>query len=193
MKKKVLYIAAILICLSIITSGTLAYFTTSDTARNVITSDGVNIAVEEWQETAGGLVPYPKDAPIVVMPSVTVSKIVTVRNIEAESFIRARLAVTVMDADNNMMPLTDAQRDAVIRLATNSEDWTLKDGWWYYGKAAATGEVTAPLMTAVEFDGPNMTNEYQGCTAIIDVTTQAVQSANNGSFALDALGWPEAE
>lgn len=193
MKKKILYIAAILICLSIITSGTLAYYTASDTARNVITSGGVDIAIEEWQQTDGGLVPYPKDKPIHVMPSVTVSKIVTVRNNDAESFIRAKLTVTVLDADGEVMELTDAQRNAVIHLTINSEDWTQKDGWWYYIEAIDTGDVTEPLLTAVSFDGPNMTNEYQNCTIEIDVNAQAVQRANNSDYVLDALGWPESE
>ena len=193
MKKKILYIAAILICLSIITSGTLAYYTASDTARNVITSGGVDIAIEEWQQTDGGLVPYPKDTPIHVMPSVTVSKLVTVRNHDAESFIRAKLTVTVLDADGKVMELTDAQRNAVIHLTMNSEDWTEKDGWWYYTEAVDTGTVTEPLLTAVSFDGPNMTNEFQNCTVQIDVNAQAVQRANNSDNVLDALGWPESE
>lgn len=193
MKKKVLYIAAVAICLSLITSGTLAYFTTEDTARNVITSGGVDIAIEEWQQTTSGLVPYPKDEPIVVMPTATVSKIVAVRNNDAESFIRARLTVTVLDPDGKVMALTDSQRDAVIHLALNDQDWTQKDGWWYYGEAVDTGEVTEPLMTGVSFDGPNMTNEYQNCTITIDVIAQAVQRANNSDDVLEALGWPEAE
>lgn len=193
MKKKILYIAAILLCLSIITSGTLAYYTASDTARNVITSGGVDIAIEEWQQTGAGLVPYPKDKPIHVMPSVTVSKIITVRNHDAESFIRVKLTVTVLDADGEVMELTDTQRNAVIHLTMNSEGWTEKDGWWYYTDAVDTGDVTEPLLTAVSFDGPNMTNEYQNCTVQIDVNAQAVQFANNSGNVLDALGWPESE
>ena len=40
MKKKSFYIALILICLSLVTTGTWAYFTTSDAVRNVITAGG---------------------------------------------------------------------------------------------------------------------------------------------------------
>lgn len=193
MKKKILLLAAVILLLSIITSGTLAYYTASDTARNVITSGGVDIAIEEWQQTDGGLMPYPKDKPIHVMPSVTVSKVVTVRNNDAESFLRVKLTVTVLDADGEVMELTDTQRNAVIHLTMNNEDWTEKDGWWYYTDAVDTGDVTEPLLTAVSFDGPNMTNEYQNCTVQIDVNAQAVQCANNSGNVLDALGWPESE
>lgn len=193
MKKRICAFAVVVICLSILASTTIAYFTDTATARNVITSGGVDIAIEEWQRTDGGLVPYPKDTTIHIMPSVTVSKIVTVRNYDAESFIRAKLTVTVLAADGEEMELTDAQRKAAIHLALNSEDWIEKDDWWYYKVAVDTGDVTEPLLTAVSFDGPNMTNEYQNCTIEIDVNAQAVQCANNNDYVLDALGWPESE
>ena len=68
MKKKLLYIAAIVICLSLITGGTYAYFTASDTARNVITSGGIEVKVVEQQLVNGTLQPYPSQ-PIPVMPA----------------------------------------------------------------------------------------------------------------------------
>ena len=37
-----------------------------------------------------------------------------------------------------------------------------------------------------------MGNEYQNSTAAIDVKADAVQTANNGETALDAVGWPAA-
>ena len=91
------------------------------------------------------------------------------------------------------MDIDAEEMEKIIHLIMNTQDWTEKDGWWYYGAAVNTNEATLPLMTAVEFDGPNMTNEYQNCTVLIDVTAQAVQTANNGTSAIDALGWPEAE
>ena len=47
MKKKILLAAAVMICLAVGASGTLAYFTSENTAHNVITSGGVNIEVVE--------------------------------------------------------------------------------------------------------------------------------------------------
>lgn len=192
MKKKILLIAVVALILSILTGGTLAYFTAEDTARNVITSGGVDIAIEEWQETPDGLVPYPGE-PIAVMPATSVSKIVTVRNRDARSFIRAKLELTVKDVEGKVMEIPAETLEKIIHLSMNTQDWTEKDGWWYCTGAVGTGEATKPLMTAVSFDGPNMTNEYQGCTVTVDVTAQAVQAANNGTSALEALGWPEAE
>lgn len=192
MKKRILALAVVMICLSILASTTLAYFTDTGTARNVITSDGIDIAIEEWQETSAGLIPYPSQ-PIMVMPGVSVSKIVTVCNQDAQSFVRARLALTLKDAAGNEMEIPSETMKKIIKLAMNAQDWTEKDGWWYYGSAVNTGEATKPLMTGVSFDGINMTNEYQKCTLEIHVYAQAVQAANNGSNALEAAGWPEEE
>ncbi len=192
MKKRIFALAVVLICLSILASTTLAYFTDTGTARNVITSDGIDIAIEEWQETPAGLIPYPSQA-ITVMPGISVSKIVTVRNQDARGFIRASLELTLKDATGKEMDIAAETMDKIIHLAMNTQDWTEKDGWWYYGSAVNTGEVTQPLMTAVEFDGPNMTNEFQNCTLEIHVYAQAVQAANNGNTVMEAAGWPEEE
>ena len=193
MKKRIFTFAVVVICISILASTTLAYFTDTDTARNVITSGGVDIAIEEWQQTDSGLVSYPKDKPIAVMPATTVSKIVTVKNHDAQSFIRVKLGLTIKDSTGKEMSLSAAELEKIIHLIMNTQDWTEKDGWWYYGAAVNTNEATLPLMTAVEFDGPNMTNEYQRSTLKIHVIAQAVQTANNGTTALEALGWSEAE
>ena len=56
MKKKILYIAAIVICLSIMTGSTLAYYTKTDTARNVITSDGLSVELLQQKLVNGELI-----------------------------------------------------------------------------------------------------------------------------------------
>ena len=192
MKNRIFAFAVMMTCLSILASTTLAYFTDTATARNVITSGGMDIAIEEWQEISEGLIPYPSQ-PIAVMPATNVSKIVTVRNHDAQSFIRVKLELTLTDSASKEMEIAAETMEEIIHLAMNTTDWTKKDGWWYYGSAVDTNEAAKPLMTGVSFDGSNMTNEYQSCTLTIDVYAQAVQTANNSTSPLDALGWPEAE
>ena len=192
MKKKILSVAAIAICLAVLASGTLAYFTAEDQVHNVITSSAVDIAIEEWKDEVGGT-PYPNE-PIQVMPGTTVSKIVTVKNIEAKSYIRANFEIIITDANGNKMDISPETLASIVTVAVNGEHWQQKTGemnWWYYNDAVATGVVTEPLFTEVVFDGPNMTNEYQNCTVEINVYAQAVQTANNGDSALEAAGWPE--
>ena len=189
MKKKILYIAAIVICLSLITGGTYAYFTASDTARNVITTSGVEINVVEQQLINGTLQPYPSQ-PIPVMPATTVSKIVSAQSIEQAAWVRMNYTLTVYDADGKEMEIPADELAKVIVIDPNTADWTQKDGWWYYNTAIASGETTKPLFEEVEFSGPYMDNKWQLCTVVIDVTAQAVQKANNGMTVWEALGWP---
>lgn len=190
MKKKVFAIAVIVLALSVLAAGTLAYFTDEAEVHNVITSGAVTIQVEEWQDTEDGRVPYPDD-PVEIMPGTDLSKIVTVKNLEAQSWIRAKITVVITDADGDEMNLTAAQLDAIMDIDLNTEDWTEgEDGWYYYNAPLGMDEATAPLFESVHFSGPNMTNEYQNCTVEVIVDAQATQTANNGSSALEAKGWP---
>ena len=186
MMKKILLLAAVAICISILASGTLAYFTAEDKAHNVITTNAVDIQIEEWQNEVGK--PYPDEA-ISVTPGVTVSKIATVKNLEAPSYIRAKFEVVITRADGSVMELSPETLASIISLTMNGEEWLRKDGddeWWYYNAPVQTGESTEAFFTEVVFDGANMTNEYQNCTVEIIVKAQAVQTANNGSSALEA-------
>lgn len=195
MKKRILATAIVLICFSILASGSLAFYTASDTARNVITSDGVDIRVEEWQRTLDGVIPYPTETPIEVMPGVTVSKIATVKNNDAVVYIRARFTVVVTQKDGTVIELEPQALNDIISVNVNEENWLRKDGdgqWWYYNDSVETGASTEAFFTEVVFDGPNMTNEYQNCKVEILVTAQAVQKANNGNNVMEAAGWPEA-
>lgn len=190
MKKKFLLLAMVAICAAILAPGTLAYFTAEDEVHNVITTNSVDIKIEEWQNEVGN--PYP-DEPISVMPGVTVSKIATVRNMEAEAYIRAKFEIVITKADGSVMELSPETLASIITLTMNGEDWLHKDddgGWWYYNAPVATGASTEAFFTEVVFDGSNMTNEYQNCKVEINVVAQAVQTANNGSTVMEAAGWP---
>ncbi len=190
MKKKMISIAAIVICLSILTSGTLAYRTVADTARNVITSNGIDVELVEQQLVGDTLVAYP-NTEIPVMPTTEVSKIVSAKNNEAPAWIRMKYTMTVTDADNKILDISQEDLAKVILINTNDENWTEKDGWFYYNTAVNKDETTKPLFTEVTFSGPNMDNTYQQTTVKINVVVQAVQKANNGTTVLDATGWPE--
>lgn len=193
MKKKILLLSMVTLCVAIIASGTLAYFTSEDEAHSVITTNAVNIQIEEWQETAEGLVPYPKDNPIAIMPGATVSKITTVKNVEAEAYIRAKFEILITGTDGGIMEINPETLSEIITLTMNEDSWVRKDGdseWWYYNAPVEEDASTEAFFTEVVFDGTNMTNEYQNCTVEIAVKAQGVQTANNGSNVMEAAGWP---
>ena len=183
MKKKILLVTAVVICLAIAATGTLAYFTAEDMAHNVITSGGVEIAVQEWADEN-------KQTPFEnlegIMPGMTVTKIAEIKNTGAsDAWVRVKVEKSIK-LKGKGTPDT-----GLVELALNTADWTEKDGYYYYKEALKPGEVTAPIFTAVTFKA-DMGNEYQNATATVDVSAQAVQTANNGTSALTASGWPAA-
>ena len=184
MKKRLVIVALLVIGIAILSAGTIAYFTSQDTAHNVITSGGVDIELKEWADEAKQT-PFEDVAGI--MPGVTVTKIAEIKNTGAsEAWVRVLITKDIQLAgDGEVDP-------GLIKLGLNTKDWTLgTDGYYYYNKALKPGETTAPILSSVTFE-PTMGNEYQNAAATVDISAQAVQTANNGTSALTASGWPAA-
>ena len=121
------------------------------------------------------------------MPGVTVTKIAEIKNTGAsEAWVRVLITKDIQLAG-------DGEVDPdLIKLGLNTTDWKLgTDGYYYYNKALKPGETTAPILSSVTFE-PTMGNEYQNAAATVDISAQAVQTANNGTSALTASGWPAA-
>ena len=203
MKKKLLALAVLMICASLISLGTLAYFNAEDTAHNVITTSGVEIDLQEWKELPSAEKPQgvPFEDLKGVMPGETVSKIVTVKNNGGAAYVRVWVSTAISEPGDPItnptiknLPLTmevEGETVELIEINYNTEKWTQgEDGYWYYNRAVKTGETTEPLFTTVEFH-KLMGNAYQNSVTRVDVSAQAVQAANNGSSAMDAAGWPE--
>jgi predicted ribosomally synthesized peptide with SipW-like signal peptide len=188
--KKILYVAALVICLSIITGGTLAYFTAEDTARNVITTGSVSVSVVQQQMVGDALQPS-SNRPIPVMPDTTVSRVVSVQSTKQTAWVRLQYEIKLYDATGAEKVLTDEELSQIIVIAPDDTNWTLADGWWYYTDAIGFGEIAQPLFDSIGFTA-QMGNDYQGCSMVLQITAQAVQQANNGTTVLEAAGWPEA-
>lgn len=185
MKKRIFAFAIVVICLAIAAYGTSAYFTYEETATNVITSGSIKVELQEWSDTGNGLVPFEDTDG--VMPGMEVSKIVQVKNVGGQAaWIRVSVDKTIQLAEG-----VDGDVDlSLISYDLNTDFWTEKDGFYYYNTILQPNEVTEPLFTKVIFSA-TMSNMYQNSKAVIDVTAQATQVANNGTSALDAAGWPE--
>lgn len=182
MKRKLLILSVLALCIATLAAGTLAYFTSEGKAHNVITTGSVEITVQEWADED-------KQTPFEdlegVMPGVTVTKIAEIKNTGAsDAWVRVKVEKSIK-LQGEGTPDT-----ALVELNLNLTDWTLgEDGYLYYNKALKPSEVTEPLFTAVTFN-VTMGNEYQNATATVDVFAQAVQTANNGDTVMDAKGWP---
>ena len=181
-KGKVLTLALILALVGIIVSGTVAYYTNSETAHNIITTGGVDIELvetnaegEPWETVTG------------VLPGMEIDKRVSVEAADdcAEAWVRVKVSVEVLDKEGNPLP-----NEGVVVNYLTEHGWTEKEGYWYYKNPVKTGEATETLFDTVTF-GENLDNRYQKAKATVTVKAQAVQSKNNGTSALEAAGWPE--
>lgn len=190
MKKKLFYLAVIIIILSLIGGGTMAYFTASGTARNVIVTGSIKVEVVEKQLVNGKEENYP-GGEIQIMPGSSVSKIVSARSLEQPAWVRMGYSMAVYDNEGKLLDIPADELAKAIIIKPVSSLWTEKGGWWYYEKAIGSGESTEPLFRSVDFSGPDMGNEYQNCTLVINVVAEAIQQANNGSTVMEATGWSD--
>ena len=185
-KRLVVAVAAVAACVALTAGGTLAYFSASERAHNVITSGGVGIELLEWGDL-DRTVPFEKVEGVV--PGDEVVKVVEVRNDgQAPAWVRVKADVAVELAEGAAAPEGDLAQ--VVSIDYDAESWTLEDGWWHYSSILEAGETTVPLFRHVAFAGAGMGNPYQGCEVTVSVSAQAVQSDNNGESALEAAGWP---
>ena len=190
MKKRILYISAVLICLALIAGGSYANLVKKAVARNVITSSGVTVEVIQQQSTNGIVSDYTGQA-VPIMPGNTVSRIASARCVEEPAWVRMNFAVEVYDAEGKKLDISASELDRVVLVDADDTAWTLKDGWWYYNEALETGDITTPLFETITFSATEMDNKYQNCTMKILVKSQAVQLKHNGSTVMEAVGWPE--
>ena len=186
MKKKLFVLAAVMIILAVLGTGTLAYFTTSTVAHNVITSGEIDIDLVETMEKDGNIVPYPSEPVGGIVPGMAHSKIVNVSNVGSNpAWVRVKVIITAEDDDGKALPT------GVLTLDYNTEKWIEKDGYYYYDAVLPAGATTAaPLFTEVLFSGEGMGNEYQNAHIEIDVQAYATQAQNNGTTVMEAKGWP---
>lgn len=185
MKRKLLIVSVLAILVAVTAAGTLAYFTDTGTAHNVITTGNVKIELNEWADEA---CTQPFQDKTGVMPGTKVTKIVKVENTgTGAAFVRLRVEKNVYGANQEPMDTKP------VSLNFNNTDWIYSEsegeGYYYYNRALEPGKTTEPLFTTVTFD-PLMGNEYQNAAAHVKVIAYAVQSANNGDSPQAAKGWP---
>ena len=170
MKRKLLLLAILAICVAIGTYQTLAYYTYGGTAHNVVTMGSVEIELMMSGGETG------------VMPDTTVRSIAGVENTgKGEAWIRASVQVKPQSAQ------------AIMQLNPDMT-WFYKDGYYYYRSPVQPGETTKSLFSSVYFDKA-MKNEYQDYRIRLIVTAEAVQTDHNhipfGGDVSDVKGWPE--
>ena len=168
-------------------SGTVAYFVTSETAHNIVSTSGVKIALSEFDSPAGSKPFHDLEN---ITAGETYSKIPYVENIDTEPvWIRAKVSLKQTASNGTEVPVADLS--SLMALQNLGTHWLLNsdDGFYYYDSALSTGERTEPIFKSVKF-ADTIGDEYQLSTYTLTVTAEATQVKHNGTSALDA-SWTE--
>ena len=179
-KAKLCLIAFLMLIMSLISFDTLAFYTVTGTARNVITFG--ELPAELIETTATGD-EFPADG-VYVMPGDVVSKIVKVANKSEHPFY---VRVKLVKGSTN----TELTPEECLAIKTDTVNWTLKeDGYYYYNKAVSAYSETEPLFKEVEVVGDKITKDQISTILSVTVKVFVVQSENNAATPFEAVGWP---
>lgn len=204
MKKKVaLTAAAVALVGTLAVGGTLAWFTDTETATNVVSTGNIDITLsedgkEDGKVIAGGL-QYTN-----ITPGKTYDKVVTIDNVgKNDAYVRATIKIT---ADNEfILQGLLGKRDPAFRLTDLAADGEWSDDVltdaetgekyveyvvYYKDDANQKFEVGEPVWTLFTgVDMPwNMGNEYENSNFTIQVTVDAIQADNlKDTSSMDAI------
>lgn len=195
MKKRLaLSLAAAAMVGTLAVGGTLAWFTDTETATNVVTMGDVDITLTEDGSPDGeaitGGIKYTD-----VMPGDQFKKDVTIKNNKNDAYVRAIITVSGNDAIMNTFANDEENKDdniTFVGLDENAE-WTLnQDGSYsttvyYVNNEAETGKedimtngagVEFKVFEAVKVPGKEWDNLFTNADFSIKVEAQAIQVAN---------------
>ena len=175
MKKRTLTIAIALVCMLVLIGGSVAYFTTENTATNAVSSSNVKIELVLMEmNDSEKMVPVSGEKTVV--PGEGVMRKASIKNTGSEvAWVRIK------------MP-----RPGGIQLwqETDPEKWTEKDDCIYYNTPLKPGDTTEPMYYGVAFD-ESLGNNDSGKKLSLLLKGQGVQHVHNGDTVMDAQGWPE--
>lgn len=182
-KQKALLLAAVIVVIALFSNSTLAYYTVTGVATNVVTSGEIRLQIQELTEDGK---PFPQEG-VIVIPGDTVGKEVSVRNICSHPFwLRVEL---VKGSTQEEL----AAEEALQIVDINDRDWTRQGDYYYYNEILYPNEITEPLFTQVHISGPHVDQHDIGATLTLTVKAYAVQSENNpAQHPWEVSGWPEA-
>lgn len=180
-KSRLAVIALAAMVLTLLTQGTLAFYTTVGTSTNVVTSGNIKLMIHETTDQG---TTFPTDG-VFVIPGDIVSKVVAIENYCTHPFY---LRVKLVDGIDS----AELTSEECFAININEQKWHLgEDGWLYYVDILQPGEFSEPVFTEVEIVGAKVDKSYIGKTLTLTVSAQAVQSENNpADFPWEAYGWP---
>lgn len=161
MKKKLgLITATVALGALLAVGGTLAWFTDTETATNVVTTGNVQVAIQEngTEMEPGGGIEF--EGP--QTPGQTLDKAVAIINKGAnDAYVRVQIT---NDADLNL-------------TFSNSSNWTLYSGYYYYTKVLSADTTTDTLLSTIGIPS-TWDNSYTDKELDVVINVEAIQSDN---------------
>lgn len=187
-KKAALLIALILLALGMICGITVAFFSRSVIAENVITFGSVNLKLyETYVDDLGTEVEF-NPATVDNVTSAGIQKrIFRVEN-TGKNPMYVRLHFKICGTTSEGEPF---QTTEYLTVSQSLGEWRKKEDWFYYPVVVNPNEKTKELITEVIFDIDELTKKYPGSNYELSVYAQGVQSENNGTEVWNVQGWPE--
>ena len=181
-KSRLAVIALAAMVLTLLTQGTLAFYTTVGTSTNVVTSGNIKLMIHETTDQG---TTFPTDG-VFVIPGDIVSKVVTVENVcEHPFYLRVKLVYG--------STAQDLTAEECMNLNIDTANWIYEDGWYYYVGIVEPGMTTPYIFSQVQIVGSQVNTGDIGKTLKLTVLAQAVQSENNpiqNGDTTTAAGWP---
>ena len=175
-------VALIALVLTLLSQGTLAFYSTVGRAANVVTSGNIQFIIHERTDSG---TEFPSEG-VYIVPGDIVSKKVSIESTcEHPFYLRVKM---VYGVDSQELSAEDC-----FKLNINEENWEYHDGWYYYTGIVNPGETTPNVFSHVEIVGSKVDNSYIGKTLTLSVIAHAVQSENNpvtDGKTYTAAGWP---
>ena len=198
MKKRLIAtIVAMSLLISTFVLCTFAYFTASTSSQsNHITTGTADVTLFNSAGSSAtpgpdGSIPDTSDS-YTFFPGKAFAKEVYAKNNGAYPlYIRAKIdtAITLAEKYSEHSDKIDL---SLVIFNIDTDNWTEKNGFYYYNKPIYNGETTAALFTEVKFSD-DIGNFYKDSTVKVDVLLEAVQANNNGQTVFEAVGWASSE
>ncbi len=192
--KKAFPVLALVILMGLVSFQTLAYFTTSVSAENEITTGYLEMSLTDEDGAEVSLVGTSG-----VMPGDSYEQELYVTNTGTEDFYaRVYLGSSITKGEDEEEMANPLQFTLAEGSKWVAESGLENAGWYYYTDIVPVGGVTEALIVEILFPGEDMGNEYIGASIELSTWGQSVQSANNtydsasGETILDVEGWPAA-
>lgn len=181
MRERIAIIVLIgVLVLSIIVGGSLAQVQRRGETENIISSGEIKVKLLN-QKTNGENMP---ELITHIVPGDTLDNVVKVANTCAyDEYIRITLDKIIYETAEESSILDNTKAHFLF----NEDDWTYKEGYYYYNKPLKAGETSSALYDGIYLD-ETINNDYKLAVMDVVITVEAVQSVNNGDI-FTAEGW----